>query len=94
MADLYVWKSKMVKNMQDYAHKDFWSLGIFINWWKNLLIQPLPCEKVAVKIVIFFSQQMTLYFFIVIYFFLYKKANLANFSLAKIEITPLKSRFW
>ena len=45
MADVYVWKSKMVKNMQDYTHIFCWTLGISINWWKSVFSQPVPQNK-------------------------------------------------
>ena len=41
----HVCKSKRVKNMQSYTSKKFWSLGMFINWGKNVFSQPLLCKK-------------------------------------------------
>ena len=64
MADVYVWKSKIVKNMQVHTHF-FGALGFFINCWTNVF-----SKIIAVKFVIFL-QQTILYFglIIVIVFF-------------------------
>ena len=77
MAGVYVWKSERVKNMQYYTPKKFWSLGMFINWGKNVFSQPLPCKKIAMKFVIFFFNK---YFLIFLFscdcFFVYKKLKI------------------
>ena len=64
MAGVYVWKSKRVKNMQDYTPKNIWSLGMFIYWGKNVFSQSLPCKTIAVKFVIFFFNK---YFFLLLW---------------------------
>ena len=66
MAEIYVGKSKRVKNMQDYIKKKIESMGMFINWWKNVFSQLLPCKKNAVKFDIFFFNK---YFCIILILF-------------------------
>ena len=42
-------------------------MGMFKNGGKNVVSQPLPCKKIAVKFVIFFSNQYFLYFLYFLY---------------------------
>ena len=53
MADIYLSKKQKIQNTQDYTEKNF-ELEDFNNWWKNVLGQPLPCKKIAVKFALFF----------------------------------------
>ena len=73
---VYACKSKRLKNMQDYTPKKFWILGIFLNWGKHILSQPLPFKKNSCEICNIFYQQIFFFiyfFFIVIGFFIYTK---------------------
>ena len=46
---------------------------MFINWWKNVFSQPLPCRKVAVKFDLFFFQQICFYYYFFLIVFFYTK---------------------
>ena len=71
-------KAKKVKDIQDFKPKKIWSLGMFINWGKNVFSQPLPCKKIAVIFGIIFFNKYFFYFFylVVIVFFVSKKLKI------------------
>ena len=64
MANVNFEKTNVLKNMQEYTQVFFGPWGFLLIIEKNVFSQPLPCQKNAVKFVIFFSTINLIFLFV------------------------------
>ena len=76
MADVYVWKSKGVKNKQDYTQKNFGTWGFLLTDEKMYFVSHSHVKKIVVKFVILcINKYFFLFYFFIsdCFFFIQKK---------------------
>ena len=63
MADVYVWKSKSVKNMQDYTQKKFGAWGFLLMDERMYLVSHCHVKKLLQNLSYFCSANIYIFFY-------------------------------